>query len=117
MYGDRKMVLSFGRNRILLSPREVLFGERSGKFTFLVTTSKKRVKVRENLEEMIHQSQGSFVQCHRSYVINRNYLYRINYTELVLLSPAGEKKEIPIGRTFKRELERVCMGHVAEGED
>ena len=62
----------------------------------LVTTGKNQF-VRGKLSEIMEQLPPNFVKCHRSYIINKNFISQMNKTSVIMT----DKTEIPFSRNFK----------------
>lgn len=56
--------------------------------------------VRGRLNKIIEELPPNFIRCHRSYVVNRNFIKQINNNNIILT----DKTEIPLSRTFKNLL-------------
>jgi len=87
--------------------------QRNCVFTF---AARKVTAVGISMEELIAKLDGlSFVQCHRSYIINILHVRKITETEFILKS--GER--VPIGRKFKAaagKAYRDCFAKLIQGE-
>jgi DNA-binding LytR/AlgR family response regulator len=53
--------------------------------------------VRGKLLKIIKELPPNFIRCHRSYVVNRNFIKQINNTNIVLV----DQTELPLSRTYK----------------
>ena len=62
----------------------------------LITTGKKEF-VRGKLSEMIKQLPPNFVKCHRSYIINRNFVKQFLSNEVEMKND----ESLPVSRGFK----------------
>ncbi len=56
--------------------------------------------VRGKLSQLKEELPPNFIQCHRSYIVNRNFIKQIHSKTIVLIS----KEEIPLSRTYKDTL-------------
>lgn len=63
-------------------------------------TEKKRFVDRNQLSSVLMELPPNFVQVHRSYVINKNFIKTTNSTRIILLPDI----EIPLSRTYKKSL-------------
>ena len=61
------------------------------------TVEKKQHMVRGKLSEIMEELPSNFVKCHRSYIINKNYIRQIQSRFLVM----SDNSEIPVSRGFK----------------
>ncbi len=66
-------------------------------------TSEKKFVDRNTLSTVMDELPPNFIQVHRSYVINRNFIKLITGTTVMLLPGI----EIPISRTYKAHLKKV----------
>jgi len=66
-------------------------------------------KFYSTIDEIVDQlPKEQFVQCERSYVVNLNYVQRLEKDEFVL---RDSRTRIPIGRTYKDEVRDVFFRH------
>lgn len=56
--------------------------------------------VRGKLTQINDELPPNFKKCHRSYIINENYIFKINTTFIIL----KDKTEIPLSRSFKNSF-------------
>ncbi len=63
-------------------------------------TEQKKIIDRNKLSIVIKELPPNFIQVHRSYVINRNFIKVHNSTKVILYPDI----EIPLSRTFKHNL-------------
>ena len=63
-------------------------------------TQDKKLTDRNKLKTVLNELPPNFIQIHRSYIINKNYISSINSTSLLV----DYNIEIPISRTFKKNL-------------
>lgn len=66
-----------------------------------IITSKKKEYLRGSILEIIKELPPNFVQCHRSYIVNKNYIQSLNTNELLL----NGNLQVPISRKFKSQLQ------------
>lgn len=57
--------------------------------------------VRGKLSQIKTELPPNFIQCHRSYIVNTNFIKQINANHIILI----DKTEIPVSRTYKNNLE------------
>ena len=55
--------------------------------------------VRGSLNEYINKLSANFFRCHRSYIVNLDYLQTVTHNELVIL-----EKTIPLGKRHREEI-------------
>lgn len=66
----------------------------------IFTSNGKNHIVRGKLSDIKEELPPNFIQCHRSYLVNSNFIKQKSYNSLKLL----EKTEIPVSRSFKDEI-------------
>ncbi|RWW92338.1 LytR/AlgR family response regulator transcription factor [Flavobacterium cerinum] len=65
----------------------------------LVSTDGKRNFIRGKLSHLVTELPPNFVKCHRSYVVNKNYIKSVSSKTLLLTN----FEEVPVSRSFKLE--------------
>lgn len=55
--------------------------------------------IRGSLNEYINKLSGNFFRCHRSYIVNLDYMQTVTHNELIIL-----EKTIPLGKRHREEL-------------
>lgn len=66
----------------------------------IFTSDGKNHYVRGKLGQIKEELPPNFIQCHRSYLVNSNFIKQRSYNALTLM----EKTNIPVSRSFKNEL-------------
>ena len=66
-------------------------------YLYIISAEGKTNFVRGKLAQLIEELPPNFVKCHRSYVVNTNYIKSIN-SKVILLT---NNEEIPVSRNFK----------------
>ncbi|MGH1387414.1 LytR/AlgR family response regulator transcription factor [Kordia sp.] len=74
----------------------------SKNYVTLVDKNDKEFQLRNSLKSLISTLNSQFIQVHRLYGINLNYIVHIDEKEQMLC--LKERTHIPIGRTFKENL-------------
>ncbi|MBA4746867.1 MAG: LytTR family transcriptional regulator DNA-binding domain-containing protein [Muricauda sp.] len=67
----------------------------------IFTSDGKNHYVRGKLHQIKEELPPNFIQCHRSYLVNINFIKQRSYNSLTLM----EKTSIPVSRSFKNELD------------
>ncbi|TCS87648.1 LytTr DNA-binding domain-containing protein [Keratinibaculum paraultunense] len=67
---------------------------------FIVTINEEISLSTYTLKQLMDKLGGNFVQCHRGYIINMNYIEKIHKTENDIYLK-GVEIPIPIGRKYK----------------
>lgn len=86
------------KSKVYLS--ELMYIKSEDHYLYLITSSKKEF-VRGKLSEILVQLPPNFVKCHRSYIINKNYVKHFNSTGITMKN----EDVVPITRSFKMESE------------
>lgn len=84
------------KSKIYLS--ELIFIKSEDHYLYLFTAVKKEF-VRGKLSEIINQLPPNFVKCHRSYIINKNFIKNTSSSVVTMTN----NEQIPISRNFKLE--------------
>ncbi|MGV7106577.1 LytTR family transcriptional regulator DNA-binding domain-containing protein [Flavobacterium sp. U410] len=84
------------KNKAKVYLNELMYIKSEDHYLQLVTTGKNQF-VRGKLSEIIEQLPPNFTKCHRSYIINKNFISQINKTSVIMT----DKTEIPFSRNFK----------------
>lgn len=84
-------------SKILFS--EILFIRSSHVYVEIILKDKSVQVVRGSLNDIIHKLSSKFIRVHRGYIINADYLQKINHTSLKI-----NNEDIPIGKTFRDDL-------------
>lgn len=102
---EDKQTLSFVEERITqrLLYEEILFLQSVDHNTCIQTHTKLHTTYTTLSEIKKKLNTNIFVQVHRSYIINMNYIKSISKSELFV---RGYSHAIPIGNTYKNELEK-----------
>jgi DNA-binding LytR/AlgR family response regulator len=79
--------------------KDIIYIKSSHVYLEITMTSKRTFIVRMSLNKIITKLSPVFLQVHRSYIINANYLTAINNTSLNI-----NEKTIPIGKKYKKEV-------------
>ncbi|MFY7670560.1 LytR/AlgR family response regulator transcription factor [Tenacibaculum sp. MEBiC06402] len=77
---------------------DILFIESDRNYLTFVTPNKKYVFI-DSLKNWNSKLTDSFIQVHKSYIVNLNHIDRISGNEINI-----DSQKIPIGRTFKSEF-------------
>lgn len=84
------------KNKAKIYLEELLYIKAEDHYLQLITTGKKEF-VRGKISEIIEELPPNFVKCHRSYIININYIKQ-NLTASIVMK---NNDEIPVARGFK----------------
>jgi DNA-binding LytR/AlgR family response regulator len=84
------------KNKSKVYLEALIYVKSDGHYLNLYTTSKKEF-VRGKISEIEKQLPPNFVKCHRSYIINKNYIKQYNSMEVIMTNG----QDIPLSRGFK----------------
>ena len=84
------------KNKAKIYLEELIYIKAEDHYLQLITTGKKEF-VRGKLSEMIKQLPPNFVKCHRSYIINRNFVKQFLSNEVEMKND----ESLPVSRGFK----------------
>lgn len=96
--GDR-LSLRSGSDTFLVAPAEIAYLEKDGNYMTYHLLSGRRILTRQSVAGALEQLPASFVQNHKSFVINLEQVQRFSREEVCI----GEAK-LPIGGSFREEL-------------
>jgi len=88
-----------GDKLVRIHPEELLMVRADGENYISLVFEKKEISCRTTLKEFCSQLPPSFVQVHRSYVINLNHLDAFNEQEQ---TTTLKGRHAPVGRTFRK---------------
>ncbi len=91
-----------------INQNDMVYIEIQNKKLMITTVKKKIVLHTYTLHNVLNKLTSNFVQCHKSYAINLNYIKRIE-PEGNVISLECTDSIIPIGRKYKKNLkEKIC---------
>lgn len=91
---------------------DIIYVESIGHYLNIVTlddTYKKKEKISDFQKQV--ENIHNFVQIHRSYLVNMNYIYEVKNKYIVLIN----KKEINIGKSYKKEFKIRFQQYLLNG--
>lgn len=104
------MLVHMGKTLQRVAYRDILYLEAQDKLLH-ICTQRQVVSVRARLSALEETLPEQFIRCHRSYIVNRAYIERLNLTEMTLQLMTQER--IPVSRSFKDALRAQLQ---SEGE-
>lgn len=105
---DDYLVLTGASGTYRLLMNRILYLEASEK-KVTVWTNRQSVSVRMTigaLEEMLPKER--FLRCHRSYIVNKDYISDIDYTNMIIRLTGGE--EVFFSRSFRADVKQIFDG-------
>lgn len=94
-------VFSENRNRVRLFCENIIYFECRAHYIYIHTGDAVHKICRTMSELCLAMDKSMFLQVHKSFVINMNYIREIKDSEIVLY---GCDKHIPVSRTFKKQV-------------
>lgn len=109
-----KIILSGNaREEVTVNPRDVLFLESSGNYVSVYYQEEGTVKHKlfrstiKQVEEVL-DTYGYFIRCHRAYIVNTDKIVNVNgNAQGYRLSLHGTEQEVPVSRTYIKDLNTV----------
>lgn len=102
---SKTFFVKVGDKQIKIESQEIKWIESAGQnYLDIVLTPSKKIAIRSTIKEILSKIDNkSFVQIHRAFAINIKHLEYINESTN---SAVINGKEIPIGRTYRKEFEK-----------
>lgn len=97
-----------GRGKAMVAINEILYAQAEGNYT-LIKTEKKVYSLRRTLKETVEGllSDKVFSRIHKSYLVNRTAIVKINAQEVLLIN----NERLPIGRVYAQDLKKeIALG-------
>lgn len=95
-----------GKNIIYIHNDEILYMEADHVYVNIFLNSGKKLIIRKSLTQIFQLVDKSILlQCHRSYIVNRNYIKSWNSESLIL----NNDKNIPVSRSKKNYLKKILI--------
>lgn len=107
--GER-LVLTSGGNVASLQPRDIRFIE-SDRRKVRVYTADGVVEAYASLAGLIERLPASFISCHKSFLVNMDYIREVGKDGIHLHS--GET--VPVSRQKRTEVKRALLSHLGAG--
>ena len=102
---DHEILFTRVGNRLIRIPLDqVRFARASSDKYISVNLGDRELSCRIPLKDLLSQNQDSFIQIHRSVIINLEFLNEID--EFNMMATVGSS-ELPIGRRYRKELLRI----------
>lgn len=106
------IAFSYRKKAVHIKVSEIIYVESEGHYLKIVTLDgeyKKKGKVNEFQQTVSHLH--NFIQVHRSYLINMDYIYEVKNTYIILVN----KKEMTIGKKYKKEFKNAFQEYLLNG--
>ncbi|HTN16807.1 MAG TPA: LytTR family DNA-binding domain-containing protein [Chitinophagaceae bacterium] len=86
---------------VTLAPEDILFVQSMGNYVKIVCRQKTYITALTTKELEHRLPTPQFIRIHKSFIVNTAYIREVNPAQVVL-----EKEVLPVGKTFKKYLER-----------
>ncbi len=104
---DYKLIITNNYTKIAISIDEIIYIEAVLRGTKIHTLYETITARYENLKNILSQLSKdpscNFIQCHKSFIINKNYMKCIHKNENIV-EMKNAKEQIPVGKKFRNEL-------------
>lgn len=108
--GEEKLLVQKGYERSIISFADIVFAEIIDRKVYLHLASSEVVDFYDRIENLEERLDSRFFRCHRSYLINMQYLK--SYKNGVAYMENG--KEIPISRLRSKEFSEVILQYMKD---
>lgn len=95
------MMVNSGKTVRRIAYRDILYLEAQDKL-LNICLGRHVITVRGSLNALAETLPEEFIRCHRSYIVNRSYIERLNLPEMALHLTTQER--LPISRSYKEAL-------------
>jgi DNA-binding LytR/AlgR family response regulator len=103
-FGNNLLTIKEGTTIIQIKINDIIYLEALGDYTKIITPDKKYLTL-HNLKNFIEKlPEKKFVRIHRSFAVAKDKITRLDQNELIL-----EKVKLPIGKTFRREMNKYLI--------
>ena len=85
------------KNKTKIYISDLIYVKSDDHYLEVITQNNKKHTVRGKLSQIKQELPPNFIQCHRSYIVNSNFIKQVNSTSLVLIN----KEHIPLSRSYK----------------
>lgn len=112
MNDNFSIAFSYRQKAVRIKVSDIIYVESVGHYLKIVTLDseyKKKEKISEFKKEISNVHQ--FIQIHRSYLINMDYIYEVKNMYIILVN----QKEINIGKTYKKEFKNKFQEYLLNG--
>lgn len=107
---DKSIVIQRGNSCDVVPLAQIVYCEVQGRKVYVHQSDGKIIDYYDNLENFERQMDRRFFRCHRSYLVNLDYVRGCN-TGLVTLSQGAQ---IPVSRLRERDLTQALLRYMKE---
>ena len=110
---EKHIVIQKGNSCEVISLSEIVYGEVWGRKIYLHQKDGRTADYYEKLENLEQHVDGRFFRCHRSYLVNLDYVRGCRNGRVLLLQGG----EIPLSRLRERDFAQALLRHMKEKGD
>lgn len=100
-----ELILQKGREIIKIPMNDIYYMEANGNYIDIYTENGNE-KYRETMTKIEEELKGrKFVRCHKGYLVNTEYISRMNNNEIELT----DGRRIPVGRSYEKEVKQTIL--------
>ena len=105
------IVINAREKRVRINTSDIIYIEADGHYLKIITLDGE-YKFKEKIKEFKTQlNNNNIIQVHRSYLINLDFVYDVNSKFIILRN----KKEINIGKTYKKKFKLTYQDYLLNG--
>lgn len=105
------IVINAREKRVRINTSDIIYIEADGHYLKIITLDGE-YKFKEKIKEFQKQlNNNNIIQVHRSYLINLDFVYDVNSKFIILRN----KKEINIGKTYKKKFKLAYQDYLLNG--
>ena len=105
-----RILIQRGNSRRMIPLADIVYGEVLGRKVYLHLRDGSTVDYYEKLENLEHQVDGRFFRCHRSYLVNLDFVLGCGGGRVTL--PQGT--EIPVSRLREQDFTQALLRRMRE---
>lgn len=95
----RQIIIRDKDKKVMLSEEKILFAKKEDQYLALHLKESEKI-IRSSIKEFLDRmNSSSFLQVHRSYVVNKNYIDSFNNKEIII-----NNNIIPLSKTYVKEF-------------
>lgn len=104
-----ELILTKGTEICRLRINDIVYMESEGNYMNIVTTSN-TFKFRETMTSMENElASKGFIRCHKGYLVNPDFIEKYKGNCLEIKGAENGVQEIPIGRSYEKEVKRKII--------
>lgn len=96
---DNDLVISWRKSKEFISLKDIIYLERSDRRTEIYTSRTTYLSL-EKLDDLLPRLNGQFLRCHKSFIVNMKYIYKLDKSHIIL----NDNTVIPISRSLKNDV-------------